>query len=272
MTGPPDTPNTEAQLLPPGSRSLVGGIEILRALVSKELKVKYKRSILGFVWSLVTPLALAAVYLFVFIYIYNVGKPDFILFLLTGLFPWHYFNLSILAATTSLVDNGPLIRRLYFPRFLLPVSSVAANLINFLLALAILSVVLVITGRPIWLHLHWLLLAIVLETLLATGVALAMSAWNVYVRDIQQLIGIVLLVMFFGTPIVYEISLIPQNLRWLILSNPLASIMHLYRSALYVNTTPQLWLVGLGILETAVVLGSGFLAFRRVSPNLAKEV
>lgn len=260
------------ELKPPGSWSLVGSLEILRALITKELKVKYKRSILGFFWSLLTPLLLTGVYLFVFVYVYKVGKKDFILFLLTGLLPWQFFNMGLLSSTTSLVENAPLLRKVYFPRFLLPASTVAANLINFLMALALLTVLLLITGRPLWLTFHWVLLAIAMETFLCWGAALALSVWNVYLRDIHQVISIFLIVLFFGTPIAYDLSLVPRSFRPIILANPLASIMHIYRSALFEATTPDVGLVALGLGEVAVVFVFGYFMFRRLQAQLPKEL
>lgn len=267
-TGSEATP----QLQPPSTRSLVGASEILRALVVKDLKVKYKRSVLGFLWSLVTPIALTAVYLFVFIYVYKVPQKDFILFLLSGLLPWQFFNMSLLGATNSLVENAPLIRKVYFPRILLPAASVVSNLVNFLMGLGLFCVVVIATGRPLWLFLHWLILALVLESLLVLGIALAFSAWNVYLRDIQQLISIISLVLFFATPIVYDLSLVPKRFRWLILANPLSSVMQIYRSALYRAETPDPWLVVLGSIETAAMFVFGLIVFRRIAPNLAKEL
>ncbi|MBW3589231.1 MAG: ABC transporter permease [Actinobacteria bacterium] len=247
-------------------------MEILRVLVLKELKVKYKRSILGFLWSLVTPIALAAVYLFVFVYVYKVGQEDYVKFLLAGILPWHAFNLSLLAGTTSFVDNGPTIRKVYFPRILLPVSIIIANMVNFLMVLALFSLVVVITGFPLWLHFHWVVLALLLQSLLSVGVVLTLSVWNVYLRDIQQLISIFLMVLFFATPIVYDLSLVPTAFRPFILANPLTSVMQMYRAGLVTGVAPDLGVILLGALESLVILALGYWVFARLSPHLAKEV
>lgn len=262
-------------LRPPDHRPLVGTSELLRALVSKELKVKYKRSALGFLWSLITPIALTAIYLFVFVYVYKVPKKDFILFLLSGLLPWHFFNMSVLAATSSFVDNGPLIRKVYFPRQLLPFSIVIANLINFLVALVVLIVIVVAADKAVWSQAHWLVGAIVLETLLLMGFTLILSVGNVYFRDIQQLISILMLVFFFATPVVYEFSQLddlPAWLRGAVMVNPLSAVMEMYRAALFRISPPRLDLVLWGVAETLGILAVGTLLFRRFGPHLAKEV
>ena len=256
----------------PGSRSLVGWTELLRALVLKELKVKYKRSLLGFFWSLVTPLALTGVYLFVFIYVYKVPQKDFILFLLSGLLPWNFFNMSLLSATNSIVENGPIIRKLYFPRLLVPISAVLANLITLLFAMGLFSVILMITGRPLWTRLHILVLAIVLETLLISGLALSLSVWNVYFRDIQQLISIVITVVFFATPVVYDLSRVPARFKPFILANPMAAVLELFRAALLTGRMPPNSVILLGIGEIAAIMMLGLTIFHRLGPHLAKEV
>lgn len=259
-------------LFAPGQRTLVSGREILLALVRRELKVKYKRSVLGFFWSLVTPVLLTGVYLFVFIYVYDVRKPNFVPFLLSGMMPWQFFNMSLLTAANSLVDNASLIRKIYFPRYLIPMASVAANLINFLMGFAVLLVVLMATGREVWMQLHWLVLAIALESLLLVGASLALSIWNVYFRDIRQLIGIFSVVLFFATPVVYDLSRVPDRFMPIILANPMASIMEIYRAAIFYTRTPDLSMVMLGIAETALVFLLGMAVFRRQGQTIPKEL
>lgn len=267
--------SSDRYLRPPDARPLVGTTELLRALVSKELKVKYKRSALGFLWSLITPIALAGIYLFVFVYVYKVPKPDFILFLLSGLLPWQYFNMSVMAATSSFVENGALIRKAYFPRHLLPLSIVLANLINFLIGLGVLLIVVAIAGKPFWSQAHWLVGAVALETLLLAGFTLILSVGNIYFRDIQQLISILMLVFFFATPVVYEFSQLdglPSWLRGIVMANPLTAVMEMYRAALFNMAPPRLHLVFLGFMEMIAVLALGAWLFRRLGPHMAKEV
>jgi lipopolysaccharide transport system permease protein len=259
-------------LRPPTKRSLVGTFDLLRALVQKDIKVKYKRSVLGFLWSLITPIALTAVYLFVFVYVYKVGKKDFILFLLSGLLPWNFFNMSILAATSAIVENGPLVKKVYFPRALLPISSVVANLVNFLMGLSMLVVLVFALGRPIGPHLHWLLWGTLSESILLIGLAMCLSVWNVYLRDIQQLISILSMVLFFATPVVYPLSLVPRTFRSLILLNPVAGIMEAYRAAIYTHGHLDLVAFFVGLGESVLILAFGIWVMRRSAPNLAKEV
>jgi lipopolysaccharide transport system permease protein len=262
----------ETQLLPPSHRRLVGASEILRVLIRKELKVKYKRSALGFLWSFVTPLALTGIYLFVFEYVYQVARDNYLLFLLSGILPWNFFQLSITTGTDSLVRNAPLIRKVFFPRQLLPISVICANLITFLAGFGALIVLVAISGRPVFQQLHWVVIAVVLQTVLAVGVVGVVSVWNVYLRDIAQLIGIFMTILFFGTPIVYSLDQVPDKFVPLILANPLSPIMEIYQAALFRAEAPNLDLVALAAAETAVILVVGVAVFRRHAPLLPKEL
>lgn len=260
------------RLQPPAKSSSVRALELLWALVAKEISIKYKRSVLGILWSFVTPLMLTGVYIYVFAYIYKRGTPGFALFVLSGILPWHFFNLSVMTATNSLVENSGLIRKVLFPRILIPIASVSAQLVNFLIGLCALIIILLFTGRGVLVHLHWLILVIAIETALCLGVSLIMSIWNVYFRDIRQLMVFFTLILFFLTPIVYELSRVPEQIRPLVLMNPLTSIMQSYRSVLYEARVPDLWLLAIGAAEAAAVLAFGLFIFRKWSPKLAREL
>jgi len=265
-------PASTRELRPPGSRRLVHWSELLIALARKDLKIRYKRSFLGFFWSMLNPILLTGIYLFVFIYVYRVKQPDFVLFLLSGLLPWQFFNMTILEAPNSMVNNAPLIRKFAFPKILIPTATVLANLLNFVLLLGLFSVIVTVLGRPIWRHFHWIILAILIEATLAVGCSLILSIGNVYLRDVRYIISFLTMVAFFATPIVYPLSRVPERFRPIILANPMTSIIGLYRAGFYNSKPPGPLLIGLGLLETLAILGLGLLIFRRFAPTLAKEV
>lgn len=247
--------------------------ELLLSLVTKELKVKYKNSVLGFLWSFVNPLLLMAVYTFIFSVVFkNKGIDNFPIFLLVGLLPWNFMSLSVGASVSSIVSNANLIKKVYFPREFLPVSSVLANLVNFLLELMVLFVFLLIFGYRFYYYLPFLVLAILLQTLVVIGFSLFFSSTNVYFRDIQQLINLLLLLWFFVTPIVYQLEMVPAKLRAIIKLNPMAPIILLYRSALYKNEMPSALIVGAAVLSALVVFTIGYAIFIRLSASFAKEV
>jgi len=259
-------------LRPPGRQRLVHWSELLIALARKDLKIRYKRSVLGFLWSILNPVLLTGIYLFVFIYVYKVKQPDFVLFLLSGLLPWQFFNMTILEAPNSMVNNAPLIRKFAFPKGLIPLASVLANLANFILIISLFSVVVTVLRRPIWQHIHWVILAIIIETILAIGCCLILSIANVYLRDVRYIISFLTMVAFFATPIVYPLTRVPNKFRPVILANPMTSIISLYRAGFYHSKPPEPLLIGLCLLETLAILGLGLLVFKRFAPTLAKEV
>jgi ABC-type polysaccharide/polyol phosphate export permease len=153
-----------------------------------------------------------------------------------------------------------------------PASTVAANLVHLVVALACLMVVLVVTGRAPWLDLHWLVLAVAMETALCLGVAFALSVWNVRLRDIGQLMAIFVVVLFFATPVVYELSQVPDGYRPLVLANPLTMIMETYRTALFERPGPPAGELLLAVGEIVLILGLGYLAFARRSRELVKDL
>ena len=260
-----------SDLRPPSQHRSVGSFEIFRALVTKELRVKYKRSVLGFVWSLVTPLALTAVYTFVFVYVHPVGKDGFILFLLTGLLPWQFFSMGLVAATGSFVENAPMVRKVAFPRFLVPLSTVGANLVNLLMGLVVLLPIVLASGRPIWLTLHWLLLAIAMETLLCVALSLALSVCNVYLRDIGQLINIMMIVFFFATPIVYELREV-SKFEAIVRANPMTAVMETFHAALFHVGAPDTAVLLQGLGEIILIFMLGVFVFAKLAPAIAKDL
>ncbi|MCL5291886.1 MAG: ABC transporter permease [Actinobacteria bacterium] len=247
--------------------------ELLFSLVIKELKVKYKNSALGFFWSFVNPLLLMAVYTFIFSVVFkSKGIQNFPIYLLIGLLPWNFLALSVGASVMGIVGNANLVKKVYFPREFLPASVVFANLVNFMLELLVLFVFLLIFGYKFYFYIPILLLAIVLEILVVIGFCLFFASTNVYYRDVQQLVNVILLLWFFVTPIVYQIEMVPAKLQPILKLNPMASIILLYRAALYKNELPSLLIVGAATISALVAFAIGYATFMRLSASFAKEI
>lgn len=254
--------------------------ELLFNLVKKELKLRYRNSVLGFFWSLLNPLLMMLIFTFVFAHVFKLGIKDFPVFLLVGLLPWNFFNLSISAASGSLVSYASLVKKVYFPREILPVSFVLADLMNFLLALVVLFGFLVFYGYNFYVYVPLLLLIVLLQTILTIGFALILSSLNVYFRDIQYIITVSLLALFYATPIIYSYQMVEKmslfrRLPWLLTIyklNPLTALVILYRTILYETRLPSL---GLVLYAAGVSIGTllvGYLVFRRLGPAIAEEV
>lgn len=258
--------------------------ELLWNLTLRELRTKYRRSILGWTWSLLNPLATVAIYGFVFGTLFGATAPEgdpsgltnFALFLLCALLPWNFFVMVQTTAMNSIIGNSGLVRKVAFPREVLPLAQVGHGIVQFAIEVGLLTVVLLFFQRS---FLPWLPVTILLMVLLATfsaGLALALSAIGVYFRDLPYLWGIVLQVWFFATPIVYPPSLLQAQLPswgYTVMSlNPMYRYSAAFRSTLYDGTAPSLGtLAGLTIVSF-VTLYLGWKVFERLSNRFAEEL
>jgi ABC-2 type transport system permease protein len=233
----PDQPELEATLVAP-HRSVRQHLaliwqyrELLHGLVRKELKVRYKGSALGFAWSMLNPATSLAVYYLVFAVFLKSPIPYFAFFLLSGQLAWNLFTASIPAATASIVGNAPLIKKVYFPREVLPLATIGAAMVHFVLQSIVLLAALAVFRYDIdWGYLWLVLPAIVTLLLFTAALGIFLSAVNVYMRDLQHLMEIALMMWFWVTPILYQYTLISDRLAshglsWTIRLNPLTSIV-----------------------------------------------
>ncbi|MBI1875535.1 MAG: ABC transporter permease [Acidobacteria bacterium] len=245
---------------------------LVMTLVGRDLLARYKGSTLGVLWSLMHPLVLAAVYTFAFKFVIQIQIPNYVVFLLAGLLPWLFFASSLGIATTSIVDSGPLVKKVAFPREALPVASVLAQLVHF--ALAYFVALPIVAGyygllRPGYLALP---LIMALQILFTTGFAVALSVSQVYLRDTRHLLEVGLQVVFWATPIVYSLQNAPEAMRRTVLVNPLALFMVTYQDLVTANQLPTLSRVS---ILAACGLGSFFLGyglFHRAERRIAEYV
>jgi ABC-type polysaccharide/polyol phosphate export permease len=264
---------------------IVESRELIVNLTLRELRGRYKRSVLGWTWSLLNPLSTVVIYSIVFGVLLKQDPPtgdpsgvnNFTVFLLCGLLPWNFFGASLNGAMGVLTGNAGLIRKVYFPREDLVLSFVASMLITFLIEMGVLLVILVIFGNNIWPWLPLVAVLVAVQTVFITGFALALSVLNVYFRDIQYLVGAILLqAWFFLTPIVYPIEIVYQEastpLARLYTWNPMVRYVETYRDLLYDNRGPTLVNSVYLVVSAAVVLAIGMSVFRRYESRLAEEL
>ena len=276
-------------------RELWGYREILANLVRKELKVKYTASFLGAIWSVLNPVVFLAVFSFVAVVLGN-RVPDFPVFLLSGLLAWNLFSASLLSGTTAVIDNANLVKKVAFPREILPLASVGVALFDFVLQTAVLLLFIVVSGHGIGTEALVLYpLAFVTLVVVATAITLWTAAVNVRYRDVGHLLNLGLLVWFWMTPIVYQAALVQDALAgrevagislWnLYLLNPLTPIVLGFQRALYGDPLQQgmqvlpdvsvAWQAGLLAVVLAVALGLLLLSWRtffRRSGDFAEEL
>ncbi len=254
--------------------------ELIVNFVVKDLKVRYKNSMLGFLWSLLNPLFMMLIFTFVFSNVFKLGIKNFPIFLLTGLFAWNFFNMAVVTGASSVVANGSLVKKIYFPRETLPVSAVFAELVNYLIAMVLLFAFLIFYGYNFYIFIPLLVVVVILQTLFTVGLSLFLAAINVYFRDIQYIVGVFLLALFYASPILYDVHLLStagifQRMPWLLTVyklNPIASFMVLYRSLLYENVWPS-WPVFLYVAIAAILsFLLGMAVFNRMEPSFAEEI
>lgn len=263
--------------------------ELLRYLTLRELRTRYRRSVLGWGWSLLNPLAITACYTLVFSVILHVrpepghpsGNDVFALFLMAGLLPWNFLANSLTGSTGAVLGARPLIEKVWFPRELLVYATVASLLVTLAIELTALLAVLVLFGH-VALHLvPWLVVTMALETLFATGLSLGLTAAAVRSRDVPYLTGLGLTVWFFVTPIVYSIDQVPERttvvgrsvpLRDLLTLNPMARFVDAYRSILWDVTPPGWRTLGALALVSLTVFALGHRHFTRRAPYFAEDL
>ena len=263
--------------------------DLLHNLVMRDLKVRYRNSVLGVLWSLGNPLLMMLVFTFVFTVMTSYASvPAYPVFVLTGILPWNFFSASVIGGIRSIVDNAPLVNKVYFPRELLPVSIVLANMVNFLLALLVLFVFILLFQIPLT---GWALLlpvVIAIQVIFTIGVALIMATANVFYRDTQIIMEVVMLAWFFVTPILYPGWILPHDYtveslgitidvwRWVNILNPMASIVSTYRVILYGvgygGAPPEFYFFARTVLTAGGTFVVGLLIFYRYSRTFAEEV
>lgn len=277
LRSPSSTPSAMKHYL----AELVRHRDLLFWLAAKEIKVRYKRPLLGVLWALLVPLVSSLILWFVFTYVLPMppGQQPFFLFLIVGMFPWNFFAQSLTHSTTSVLDAGALIRKTRFPRALVPLSVVAANLFNFVLALAMVTGLVMAISRRISPELWLLPLAVTLQLSLTIGMALLISSWQVRFRDVKYLTELGLVLWFYLTPVFYSLETIvriPLLVRRLYLLNPCVGILELYRLALFGQSSVSssvLWsITAIAGVWAVAILVVGLWIFRRQEPTLADFV
>jgi ABC-type polysaccharide/polyol phosphate export permease len=261
--------------------------EFLRNLVIRDLKVRYRNSLLGVLWSLFNPLLMMVVFTTVFTVMTpysNVKK--FPVFVLCGILPWNFFSASVIGAIRSIVDNSNLVKKVYFPREILPISIVLANLINFLLALIVLFALMFAFEVPLTRWLLLLPLVMLVQLIFTLGFSLIMATSNVFYRDTQIIMEVLMLAWFFVTPVFYSGTILPRNyelwgmsfdvFRWVNILNPMASIIANYRVILYGvgngGAPPDFYFFTRTLLTSIVVLIVGIFIFYRHSLSFGEQV
>lgn len=236
--------------------------EVLKRLVTQQLILRYRRTALGYLWTLINPLLMMSVMALVFSSLYKTDLKEFAIFLFAGMIPWNFFSAAITQSGSSFINNEGLIKKIYLPKIIFPLGVLIALLVDSLLSFLALFIIIIILGGSIGWPVVFVPVAFLLLFMFSFGVGLAVSVVTVFFRDLQHIIVIALQGLFFLTPILYKNNSLSGKIKFLVDLNPLVPFIDLFRAPLYLDRCPDLYVVGqaLGISVVAIVIGLvGFL-------------
>ena len=258
-------------------RTLLKYRPLIQALVARELKARYRGTMLGFFWSFINPLLLLLVYTFVFSYVLVAKQPNlehYALFLFCGLLPWTWFSSSLLECSNVLISGGNLIKKVLFPAEVLPIVTVIANMVHFLLGLPILIVFLIYYKAPLQIsELVWFPVVVLVQLVLTLAFALIVSALTVHFRDFKDILSNLVTFWFFATPIIYSMNDAPALGRTVLNANPFTHLAVSYQEILYFpgNFGHWKWLIAVGAASVGLLVVAYFF-FDRLRDSFAEEV
>lgn len=246
--------------------------ELLKTNVKKEIRGKYKNSFLGVLWSFLNPLLQIAVYAIVFPLILRNTQENYVIFLCCGLIPWTFFSTAITRASFTMVENGNILKKVYFPREILPISVVTSEAVNFMISTIIILTFVIFGGLGITKYVLFYPIILVVQYLLVLAISLIVSSICVYIRDLQHFIGIFIQLLFYATPVVYSAETIPENFAWVLKINPMTYIIDGYRNIFYNQTAPDVKVLLILLLILIVAIAVGYVIFNKLQKGFAEEL
>jgi len=245
--------------------------DLLSVLVSKELKLRYRGTILGMLWSLANPLVFCVVLYVAFKRVLQVDIDNYALFVLSTLFPWQWLSNSLNSASLLFISNASLIKKLRFPKYALALAVVVTDMIHFMITIPVYTGLTYLSGKTP--GLTWMIgvpILLLAQASFTYGAAVIIATVNALLRDLEQLIRILLLLLFYVTPILFPIEMVPEGLKWLLVLNPIAPVMIAWRTLLVENTlSPYL---GLAVVYALLSLTLALPIYRKISRRLAELV
>lgn len=246
--------------------------ELLKTNIKKEIRGKYKNSFLGVLWSFLNPLLQIAVYALVFPFILKNTQDNYVIFLCCGLIPWAFFSTTISRSAFTMVENGNIIKKVYFPREILPISVVTSETVNFLISTIIIIVFVIFGGIGLSKYIMLYPIVLLAQYLLLIAISLIVSSISIYIRDLQHLIGVALQLLFYAAPIVYTPESIPEQFKWILKCNPITYIISGYRNIFYNQTMielkPLLILIGCSVVACVI----GYIIFNKLQKGFAEQL
>lgn len=249
--------------------------ELLKTNIKKDIRGKYKGSFLGVLWSFINPLLQVLIYAIVFPFLMRGGQGDnYVIYLITGLIPWTFFLTVVNGGTTSIKANAGIIKKVYFPREILLISQIASGLINFLISCIIILAFCLIFGVGISYHIILVPVIALIQSLLSLGIILILSSANVYIQDLEYIIGFVLNMGFYATPVIYQLDMLAGSkiLYTLVSINPITALVTAYRDVFMYHQWPDFFPLFLVFLLACIIVFIGYHVFRKLERGFAEEL
>ena len=248
-------------------RDIVGQKSLLYELVHRDLTVRYKRSFLGFFWTMLHPLLLMLIFLVVFSNIFRSRAPHYETYFLSAYVAWNFFSQTAVNAMAGVAWNGPLMKRVRVPLSMFTVAATVSGLANLGLSLIMLLIVMLIVGAPLFPSLAFLPVSLLLVGVFTLGVSLALTAVSIFFGDVREMVQAGLPAMMYLTPIIYPISVVPERYRWLIKLNPMTYIVEIVRDPIYYGIIPSRATLLVATVVSFGALAIGWMIFRHMAPR-----
>jgi len=250
-------------------RQFVALRDLLWTLVLRDLRVRYRRSAIGFVWTMLQPMLTMLVLALVFSSIFRFEIDNYPVYALSGILFWNFFQQSITASMNSLRSNAHLVTKMPVPKAVFPVATVISGVVNLLLALVPLGLILVVTGHPLRPALFFLPVSILIATVFTLGAGLLLAPLAGFFMDVVELVGVVMTLLMYMTPIFYPMSIVPDRLVWVIRFNPVRSILEVFRDPIFYGKIPPSSHLTVAVVLAVGALAIGVFSFRRSADRIA---
>jgi ABC-type polysaccharide/polyol phosphate export systems, permease component len=246
--------------------------QMLFSLVKKGLRTRYKGSVLGFLWTFLNPLLQLVVYSIVFSFITRANIDKYYMFLFVALVPWMFFAACLQDSATSIIANKDLVKKIYFPRTIIPLAAVCTAFMNMLFTMIVVLITLIFSGIGISKEILTLPILFVIEFLFALGISLIIAGLTVYFRDLEHILGIVIQMWFYFTPILYSEDMIPKQILNIFKLNPMTNIILAYRDVLYYKKFPDIGSTGIAVVIGIATTIIGYLLFQKLQRGFVEEL
>ena len=245
--------------------------ELLKTNVKKDIRGKYKGSFLGVLWSFLNPLLMVAVYAIVFPYIMRIKTDNYLQYLICGVIPWNFFTTVMGLGMGSIKNNAGVITKVYFPREILPITYILSALCNTIFSYSIVFPMLLLFKIPITINILWLPIILIVQAIFNLGLAFIVSSVNVFFRDLEYLISVGIIALYFMTPVMYNIRILPLKYQHLLLLlNPMAGFITMYRDVTYYGTMPKIKLLLYLFTISILIFIIGYVTFQKLQKKFAE--